>query len=144
MNARQRVDDLITIGGRLADLLAKENDALRSRESKGVSALVDDKLMITRIYESRVKGMIESPEDLTKVEGDLRDRLRLLGTKIRDLMEENAQLLRVAIEAHRRVAEVIAEAVKASQPGLRTYSAAGARGRPSKPQTIPLTVNRAL
>ncbi len=149
-NASNRVKDLIVITGRLADLLTRENRALREHRPPDVAALLEEKSTLSRVYESRVRGLSEiseKPQAMTQVNADLHERLRNLGEKVNGLMEDNAKLLKNAIEANRRVVEAIAEAVKSSQPGPGTYSADGsveAGGNAAASQTTSISVNRSL
>ncbi|MCZ6603560.1 MAG: hypothetical protein O7A03_00275 [Alphaproteobacteria bacterium] len=126
MDPTNRVNDLIVITNRLADLLARENDALNNRKYSEINEILDEKVTLGRVYESRIMGLTNDPAALEKVDGELRDRLRSLGEKVNGLIEENAALLKIGIETNRRVVNLIAEAVKASIPSAGTYSANGA------------------
>lgn len=129
MNPTKRVNDLIVITSRLVDILERENNALRNKQNKELNEILDEKVPLGRVYESRIMGLAEaSPEAINSVDLELRDRLRGLGKKVNDLIEDNAKLLKIAIEANRRVVDLIAEAVKASVPSAGTYSANGETG----------------
>ncbi len=125
MDPTNRVNDLIVITNRLADLLKRENEALGNRKYSGFNEILDEKVTLGRVYESRIMGLTDDPATLEQVDGELRDRLRSLGEKVNGLIEENAELLKIGIEANRRVVNMIAEAVKASVPSAGTYSANG-------------------
>ena len=128
MDPTNRVNDLIVITNRLADLLERENDALGNRKYSGINEILDEKITLGRVYESRIMGLTDDPAALQQVDVELRDRLRSLGEKVNGLIEKNATLLKTGIEANRRVVNMIAEAVKASVPSAGTYSANGATG----------------
>jgi hypothetical protein len=128
MDPTNRVNDLIVITNRLADLLVRENEALTSRKYSEINEILDEKVTLGRVYESRIMGLTDDPATLKEVDVDLRDQLRDLGQKVNGLIEENATLLKIGIEANRRVVNMIAEAVKASVPSAGTYSATGAPG----------------
>ena len=146
MDPTNRVNDLIVITNRLADLLTRENDALGNRKYSKINEILDEKVTLGRVYESRIMGLTDDPAALKEVDADLRDQLRSLGEKVNGLIEENAQLLKIGIEANRRVVNMIAEAVKASVPSAGTYSANGAAGveqhAPSK--NVAITVDHTL
>ncbi len=146
MDPTNRVNDLIVITNRLADLLARENEALVNRKYSEINEILDEKITLGRVYESRIMGLTDDPAALKEVDADLRDQLRGLGEKVNGLIEENAQLLKIGIEANRRVVNMIAEAVKASVPSAGTYSANGAAGveqhAPSK--NVAITVDHTL
>ena len=149
MDATKRINDLIVISENLADLLARENRALRDHKNQEVATLVEQKDALSRAYETRIEGLAEhaADEDVGAVDQMLRDRLRGLGVEVQGLMEENLQLLNVAIEVNRRVLENVAEAVKVSQPGPGVYSQEGtvdAGKHRAAPKNIPLSIDRSL
>ena len=147
MDATIRINDLIAITGHLVDLLTQENAALRAKRHEDVAALLEKKASLGRAYESRVQGLVEKPDSLAQVDQALCQRLRDLGEMMRGLMEENALLLKVAIEASRRVVQSVSEAVKSSQPGPGTYAANGAVGTPSNgtaPRNLAISVDQSL
>ena len=125
MDPTNRVNDLIVITNRLAALLGRENEALNNQKYSEINEILDEKVTLGRVYESRIMGLTDDPAALEEVDVDLRDQLRSLGEKVNGLIEENAQLLKIGIEANRRVVNMIAEAVKASVPSAGTYSANG-------------------
>ena len=147
MDPTQRVKDLIIICQRLMELLTQENAFLRGRQPAAIEQLLDDKGALCRAYETRVAGMLANREQLAAVEPESRERLRGLGDKVNALIAENARLLEVAMEAHRRVMQVIADAVSSSQPGPSTYAPAGRAGdarRKAARRGAALTFNQAL
>ncbi|MBC8337881.1 MAG: flagellar export chaperone FlgN [Rhodospirillales bacterium] len=125
MDPTNRVNDLIVITKRLTGLLERENDALSNRKYSEINEILDEKVTLGRVYESRIMGLADDPTALNEVDGELRDQLRTLGEKVNALIADNSQLLKIGIEANRRVVNMIAEAVKASVPSAGTYSATG-------------------
>ncbi len=147
MDVTQRVRDLIVISGRLTELLDKENGALKAGRTDEVSPLLKDKTALGRAYESRFRGLAEETVALKAVDASLRERLRGVAEKVEQRMRQNEALLRVALEAHRRVVQVIAEAVQASQPSAGTYSPAGTvspADRAARGPVAALTINQSL
>ncbi len=147
MDPQQRVKDLIVICQRLAELLEKENALLRGRNPAAIEATLEDKGALCRAYETRVNGMLANRAQLADVDVGARERLHALGAKVQALLADNERLLSVAMEAHRRVMRVIADAVASSQPGPSTYSPAGrVRDAASKAARggAALTYNQAL
>ena len=96
MDPTKRVNDLIVITGRLADLLERENLALRNKENKYLNDILDEKVTLGRVYETRIMGLAEDSETLESVDSELLERLQGIGKKVNGLIEENAELLRVA------------------------------------------------
>ena len=147
MDPTKRVNDLIVITGRLADLLERENVALREKQNKELHEILDEKVTLGRVYESRIMGLTEDPEALDSVDKELLERLRGIGEKVNGLMEDNAKMLKIAIEANRRVVNLIAEAVKASVPSAGTYSPTGGTGTHDQrgaPKNVALSVDHTL
>lgn len=146
MDPTNRVNDLIMITGRLADLLERENDALRNRRNSELNGILDEKVTLGRVYESRIMGLTEDADALDEVDPELRERLRRVGERVNGLIEENAALLRIAIQANRRVVNLIAEAVKASVPSTGTYTPTGAatHGQRGAPRNVAISVDRTL
>ena len=64
MNATGRITDLIEITERLENLLSKENKALGDRDAKEATRYLDEKNNLSRIYESRIKGIMDNPAAL--------------------------------------------------------------------------------
>ena len=145
MEALKRIDDLIFIAGNLATLLEGENQALRSRRMAEVGDTLSEKNALIRAFESRVEGLAEQADDLAQVDPELRERLAGIGHKVNRLIDENAQHLKIAIEANRRVMESVAEAVKSSRPGAGTYSANGAvESSPHGVRSVSISVDQTL
>ena len=147
MDPTKRVNDLIVITGRLADLLERENLALRNKQNQDLNDILDEKVTLGRVYETRIMGLAEDSEALGSVDSELLKRLRGIGEKVNGLIEENAELLNVAIEANRRVVNLIAEAVKASVPSAGTYSRTGATETPdhrAAPKNVAITLDHTL
>ncbi len=147
MDPTKRVNDLIVITSRLADLLERENVALREKQNKELNEILDEKVTLGRVYESRIMGLTEDPEALDNVDKELLERLRGIGEKVNGLIEDNAKMLKIAIEANRRVVNLIAEAVKASVPSAGTYSPTGATGthdQRAAPKNVAISVDHTL
>lgn len=148
MDINKRLTELIAISGQLANVLERENAALTHYERGGLQALLDEKTRLGRAYESRMEALGGDATALGEADPDLGQRLREIGANVRDLIARNARLLKIAIEANRRVVDLIAEAVKASAPGPGIY---GVRGRTAvagagrgAPKSLPVSFDRSL
>ncbi|MGE4562597.1 MAG: flagellar export chaperone FlgN [Rhodospirillales bacterium] len=147
MDPTNRINDLITITGHLVELLERENNALRNRQSQELHDILDEKVTLSRLYETRIIGLNEETEVLDEVEPELREKLKGLGEKIREMMEENAMLLKVAIEANKRVVNMIVEAVRETTHKAGTYAAnggPGSDGTHAAAQTVAISVDQTL
>ena len=125
MDANNRIEDLILITGRLAELLERENEALVNRESAELHEVLDEKVTLSRVYETRMQALAERPELLDDVDAELREKLADLGKQVSDLIQQNGKLLKTAIDTNRRVVELVAEAVRGAAPSAGTYGAGG-------------------
>ncbi len=125
MDAEKRIGDLIAITGRLIDILERENAILRERRHAELNNILDEKATIGRVYEARVVGLDQNRDALDDVAPALREQLKELARKVDTLMAENTIMLRAALQASRRVVDLIAEAVKETAPTAGTYSARG-------------------
>lgn len=126
MDPNNRLNDLLMITGRLAELLQRENEALRRRRPKDVRDLLDEKATLSRVYETRYAGLTENPDIIAGAGMDVRDRLLSMGRKIQSLMDENTLLLETAIATNKRVVDLIAKAVQDHQPSAGVYGCRGA------------------
>ena len=147
MDPNNRLNDLIVITDRLVDLLERENDALKNHKTEVIHTLLDDKATLARVYETRLKGLAEKPEILENADPALREKLRHFAEKVETLILENGKLLNVAIEANRRVVDLIADAVQAQQPNAGTYSSdaqASNNGSNAASQRVALSLDQTL
>lgn len=128
MSADHRINDVILITERLIDVLERENSALRERRNDELHELLDDKVTLSRVYETRMQFFSENPDALINSPAELRDRLREMAEKISGLLKDNTDMLTVAIKANRRVVDMIAAAVKSATPGAGTYGSNGLTG----------------
>ncbi len=125
MEPNNRIEDFILITERLIEILERENDALLNQQNGELRDILDDKVTLSRVYESRMKAISENPEILDDIDPDVRQNLRELGLHVNDLITENAKLLKTAITVSRRVVELIADAVRDAAPNAGTYGAKG-------------------
>jgi flagellar biosynthesis/type III secretory pathway chaperone len=145
MDATKRVSDMIVILERFAQILEEENAFLRDRKVDEVKALLEDKAALSRVYESRARGLLEHGDELPRVDAKLRERLKELNAQADVLVAENAKLLKVAIEVQKRVVEVIRVAVKEAQIGPKTYSkSGGTTKRNDRRPAPPMAINKSL
>ena len=147
MDATGRVNDLIEITERLANLLTKENKALNDKDANEATQYLDEKSNLSRIYETRIQGLMDDPSILANAAPELRDKLRELGESVNIMIKENAQLLKITIEANRRVVSMVAAALKTQQPGPGTYSAKGTADKNdvhSAPRNLALSLDQSL
>ena len=123
--ATKRVSDVIAALTHLADILARENRALRDHDRAALKELTEEKAIAARAYEAKVEAMKETRSDLADIDDDLRQRLAGTGERAAGLMLENERLLRIAMETGRHLMEAIVGAAKDMNIGPGTYSRGG-------------------
>jgi len=147
MSEDHRIKDVILITERLIDVLERENAALKERRNTELHELLDDKVTLSRVYETRMQFFTENPDALINAPTELREKLHGMAAQISELLKDNADMLRIAIKANRRVVDMIAEAVKSATPGAGTYGANGMTGLPdhkNEAQGMALSLDQTL
>lgn len=147
MNVDGKINDIILITERLTTVLERENAALKEHRNTELHELLDDKVTLSRVYETRMQYFSENPDALKSSSPEAREKLQKLAANINELLTENAMLLKVAIDANRKVVEIIAAAVKNAAPGAGTYGSNGITGlseQKSRAQGAPLTFDQTL
>lgn len=130
MDANKRMADLVSVTTRLIDLLERENEILRERRHNDLHLLLDEKETIGRVYQARIMGLQENPEQLKECAEPDRAALKDLANKVDGLIAENALMLEAAILASRRVVDMVAEAIRDTSNRAGTYSRKGATKTP--------------
>ena len=85
MDPTNRINDLIVISNRLVDVLERENEALTERRYSEINEILDEKVTLGRVYESRIMGLSDDDTDLNQADGELRNQLLDLGKKVNTL-----------------------------------------------------------
>ena len=112
----------------LAEVVARENAALRGRSREGLTALAEEKAAATNLYQQCLAALDTATEGYRTLTTDQREALRNCGRLLAEEADENARLLRIAVEISRRYMTTVADAVKALQPGAPGYSRTGVLG----------------
>ena len=86
MSSETKINDIILITERLADVLKRENAALKNRRSEELHALLDDKVTLSRVYETRMQFYNENPSALSDATPELREKLRTMGAHTSELL----------------------------------------------------------
>jgi hypothetical protein len=132
---------------RLADVLLRENTALGEGRRDELAGLTAEKLAACRAYEALLRSFADNPDTLAAIDDDQRRTLRQLGDKLIAVAKENARRLEVAVEAHRRFMDTVAEAARSLAPGPGTYSRNGSIGPARTARAVApvaVSVNRSL
>lgn len=130
MDAQKRMDDLVAITTRLIDVLEREKEILVERRHADLNGLLDEKETIARVYQARVMGLQEHPDQFEGLEPEDRDELRTLAQQADTLIRENARMLEAAMYASKRVVDLVAEAVTEASNPTGAYSKRGSTDMP--------------
>lgn len=130
MDPEKRMADLISVTGRLVNVLERENEILRERRHNDLADLLDEKETIGRVYQARIMGLHEDPEQLKDVAEAERLKLKELAISVDKLVAENARMLQAAMYASKRIVEMVAEAVRDTTNKSGTYSQKGSTQMP--------------
>lgn len=125
MDPEKRMADLISVTGRLVDVLERENAILRERRHNDLADILDEKETIGRVYQARIMGLKEDPEQLKDVDETERLKLKDLAISVDKLVAENARMLQAAMYASKRIVEMVAEAVRETTNSSGVYSQKG-------------------
>lgn len=127
----------------LASVLARENEALKARDTTRMRRLLEEKQAALLACER----WLDSDDARGAGAAVADDAFTALRSRLDGLAEENQRRLRVAIAANQRLVESIAIAVQSQSPGGEAYASDG-RSEPARARrggTPPaLSLNRAL
>lgn len=149
MDASKRIEDLLFIASKLADLLEEENAALKNNRFDIVQKLLESKTALSRAYEIRVFGMKREEDRSLYDEDDLVtiEQLRDVGARVAELVSENERMLKIGLEVSRRFMDCVATSVKEAKPGTGAYTSngiVGATGSAAKKQAPSLALDEVL
>lgn len=144
--ATQKVDDLIFICTRLSALLEKESIALERQRAEDIEALLEEKDLLCRAYESRGKAVLDNLELLKAVDADMRTQLFELVQEVERQITENTRQLAIHIEVNRKFFDILATAARDQAPKSGAYSNNGMLedGRKPAPKGMPLSIDQSL
>ncbi len=119
---------VIAAGQRLSEAIARENSALRGRAREGLAALAEEKAAAAGLYQACLAELDQATHGYRALSAGEREALQQAAARLAHEAEENARLLRIALEASRRFMAAVADAVRALAPGATGYSPTGALG----------------
>lgn len=132
----------------LIDILKRENQALMDRDVAAVAGMVREKSAAARAYETRMKALCEALDERGELDGRYTESLERLGEVLEPLAEDNARLLKVAMEANRRLLAAVGDAIRSLNPIASAYTPKGALNgdKAVKPMAtvVPLKVDHTL
>lgn len=123
---RNKGEDMFQIIRQLNDLLLKENVALKKHRVSDVHVLGERKQDLARLYQQQMNAFHRNPELLKKMDESKRDALIQAGSRLTELMKENASLLRANIKVINSFMKSVVDTVREKQERKSTsYSNQG-------------------
>jgi hypothetical protein len=138
-----KIQDVITVTARLAQLLAEEVDLLSDMKVAKIEALQQEKLFLVGALEAQRKLVAKHPEILETIPSQDKKDLEDVVELFKDILEENHRKLLMAKEVNYKIVEAVTAVVKESTQS-RTYSASGVSGTAAPFETLSITLNKTI
>lgn len=146
MTASQTLlDDLMTISVRLADLMTRENEILRSMRPSDIKDLQKDKADLAQRYEQHMLAVQKDPAILASASPAARVKLLEHSARFDAVLVENERRLRSLRSISERLMKTMVDAAT-EQQRAPAYSSAGVMNERSGPgrRTLAVTLNKQL
>ena len=114
----------IVIG--FTDVISKENDALKVGDDQTVKVLYEQKLKTVAAYRSLTAFFIKNRAQIAEFVGEAKDELKELSINLDKVLKMNEMLLKVRMEAGKKVMDTFINIAKARNNSFATSY--GARG----------------
>lgn len=137
-------DDIVWVCAQLCELLDYENEALADHDSSTVRELAENKAALAHIYEQAVRPMAEDPHLVETLAPEQKEELTALGNRLKELVEENARLLKAEMDVYQMLMDAVVEAVKTTKVTAATYSRGGLLDGHSPSDTTSIGINQTL
>ncbi|NBO19267.1 MAG: hypothetical protein EBV03_08605 [Proteobacteria bacterium] len=137
-----KIQDVITITARLAQLLAEEVDLLTDMKVAKIEALQQEKLFLVSALEAQRKLVDKHPALLETIPSQDKKDLEDVVDLFKDILAENHRKLLLAKEVNHKIVEAVTAVVKESTQS-RVYSANGITGA-TPYETLSVTLNKTI
>jgi hypothetical protein len=137
-------DDIVWACTHLCELLEYENEALAAHDTAAVRELAENKAALARIYEQAVAPMADEPHLVDTLEPEQKDELLALGSRLKDLVEENARRIKAEMEAYQMLMDAVVNAVKTAKTNAVTYGRGGSVQGHGASEINSLSLNQTL
>ena len=130
----------------LTEAVARENAALRARTREPLTALAEEKSAAATHYQKCLAQLEAATEGYRALTPLQHEALQQCGRLLAQEADENARLLKVAVEISRRFMQTVADAVRALTPNAPGYSSTGTLGNAQRTsaRTPALSLDRSL
>lgn len=139
-----KVADLQDVILGFADLLKKENEALRNFDVEAVSNLYEQKAKTVSAYRSMSAFFIKNQKYLAEIDAELRDELKEASLELDTLLKENELLLKAKMETSKKVMDTIINIAKVTNNRNATSYGAHGNYSPLDNNKNALAINRTL
>lgn len=119
-----KIQDVITLTARLAQLLAEEADLLGNMKVKEIEKLQHEKIFITNALEAQRKLLDRHPGLVDTIPSQDKSDLQRVVDVFNNILEENHRKLLLAKEVNNKIVGAIKEVVR-DHTSNRTYSGNG-------------------
>lgn len=135
-----KIQDVITLTARLAQLLAEEVDLLNEMKVSKIEALQQEKLFLTNALDAQRKLVQKHPHLLESIPSQDKQDLKEVVDVFNHILEENHKKLQMAKEVNHRIVQAITTVVKQSTLS-RVYDGKGTTGA-APYETLSVTLNK--
>lgn len=139
-----KVEDLLDVIDGFADLLKKENDALRKFDVEAVGSLYEQKAKIVSAYRSMSAFFIKNQNYLSNADTELKQDLKDASQELDALLKENELLLKTRMETSKNVMDTIINIAKVTNNRNATSYGAHGTYSPLDNNKNALAINRTL
>lgn len=137
-----RIQDVVTLTARLAQLLAEEADLLGNMKLKQVEQLQHEKIFITNALEAQRKLLDKHPNAVEQIPSQDKEDLQRLIDVFNNILKENHRKLLLAKEVNHKIVSAIKEVVR-DHTTSKIYSGDGITHY-TPYETISVTLNTAV
>lgn len=137
-----RIQDVMTLTARLAQLLAEEADLLASMKMKEVEKLQHEKIFITNALDAQHKLLARHPYLSETIPSQDKEDLKRIVDVFNNILQENHRRLLLAKEVNHKIVSAIKEVVRENTTS-KTYSGDGITHY-APYETISVTLNTAV
>jgi hypothetical protein len=140
----QKIKDYIDVVVNFSEVLRQENEALKSFDTKAVSALFEQKSKLSLAYRSMIAFFIKNREALKEISENERELLKKDSLELETLFKENDLLLKTRMEASKTVVGAIVDAAKMAVEAQATSYGAQGTYAPLNSRNSMMAVNTTL
>jgi len=137
-----KIQDVITLTARLAQLLAEEVDLLGDMKVSKIEALQQEKLFLVSALEAQRKLVDKHPHLLETIPSQDKKDLQEVVDVFNEILEENHRKLLMAKEVNHKIVEAITAVVKENTQS-RAYGAKGVTTNIPY-ETLSVTLNKTI